>query len=176
MTNDFSYFTWSPDPKLFGQIDPEKQFQAMFPVMDVAISCWRKFAITVELNQNGNVHFHGYFSLKNTKSYLTRWSCIGRPKLKYNGNLRIDKVKHTLDTRYMEKDIFYMQEVIGVQLPITTAKPKVYERRKYQRCTPYSMSCVNLKYDPLTCQYVREFVHLDDLDSIDSEEDEAVDQ
>lgn len=72
--------------------------------------CMSQFEINPEFNANGNLHYHGYFVLKDK----VRWYRSVLPKLKYNGLVKIDRVKHDLSKsmEYCRKDNLMMKQII----------------------------------------------------------------
>lgn len=82
-------FTWSPklvtkDPNYTYDFFVEEYFKSWEKCMD-------SFEVNPEFNKSGNLHFHGYFILKEKESYSVRWYTKILPKLKYNGFIKIDK-------------------------------------------------------------------------------------
>lgn len=117
------YITWTPRPDLWHCTAPVKQFDDTFDYFKLAITCWSDWALCPEPNSNGNIHYHGWFQLKNRASILTRWYSKALPKLKYNGLVRINKVRHKLDTSYMNKNTLWTAPMYGVKLPIMAYPP-----------------------------------------------------
>jgi len=72
--------------------------------------CMSQFEINPEFNANGNLHYHGYFIIKDK----VRWYKSVLPKMKYNGLVKIDKVKHDLSKsmEYCRKDTLMMKQII----------------------------------------------------------------
>lgn len=72
--------------------------------------CMSEFEINPEFNQNGNLHYHGYFVLKDK----VKWYKIVLPKMKYNGMVKINKVEHDLSSAmiYCRKDNELMLHII----------------------------------------------------------------
>lgn len=72
--------------------------------------CMREFEINPEFNQNGNLHYHGYFVLKDK----VKWFKNVLPKMKYNGMVKINKVEHNLGSAliYCRKDRDMMNQII----------------------------------------------------------------
>lgn len=69
-----------------------------------------QFEINPELNQNGNLHYHGYFVLKDKLKFYK--SIL--PKMKYNGFVKIDLVHNDLQKamEYCRKDREFMKQLI----------------------------------------------------------------
>lgn len=64
--------------------------------------CMEDFEINPELNASGNLHYHGFYIVKDKY----KWFKKVLPKLKYNGMWRIEEVKHDLEKAmiYCRKD------------------------------------------------------------------------
>lgn len=77
--------------------------------------CMSEFEVNPEFNQNGNLHYHGYFVLKDK----VKWYKMVLPKMKYNGMVKINKVEHNLSDAmvYCRKDNDLMLQIIK-QYPV----------------------------------------------------------
>lgn len=104
-------FTWAPNPKKF----PRKHdmvynyYYHLKNYFDKWHQCMYAFAICPELTLNGNVHYHGWYQLKDN----VKWHKSLLPKLKYAGFVKIDEAKfveiHSWDAKdnslhYYKKD------------------------------------------------------------------------
>jgi len=69
-----------------------------------------QFEINPEFNANGNLHYHGYFIIKDK----VKWFKNVLPKMKYNGLVKINIVKDNLQSamEYCRKDNIIMKQVI----------------------------------------------------------------
>jgi len=80
--------------------------------------CMAEYEINPELNASGNLHYHGYYIIKDR----FKWFKKVLPKLKYNGMIKIDEVKQnfTKAIEYSRKDRELMLKLLTVRpLPIT---------------------------------------------------------
>jgi len=89
--------------------------------------CMSQFEINPELNSSGNLHYHGYFVLKDR----TKWHKSVLPKMKYNGLIKIDKVKNDLAKAmvYPRKDNQMMQDII-TKYPVPYTNDNILLRRR----------------------------------------------
>lgn len=91
------------------------------------IRCMHEFEVNPEFNQNGNLHYHGYFRLKDK----VKWYKVVLPKMKYNGLIKINKVEQDLSKalEYCRKDRELMLKCISHKIPFTHTdkKPKIDE-------------------------------------------------
>lgn len=91
--------------------------------------CMLTYEINPELNQNGNLHYHGYFSIKDR----FKWYKKVLPKMKYNGFIKIDLVKNDFNKaiEYARKDRTLMLKLIQQRpLPITHNDFKFLENKE----------------------------------------------
>lgn len=79
--------------------------------------CMATFEVNPEFNQNGNLHYHGYFIIKDKY----RWYKSILPKMKYNGLIKINKVVDDLSKaiEYCRKDRELMEKIIDHKIPFT---------------------------------------------------------
>lgn len=79
--------------------------------------CMERFEVNSEFNKNGNLHYHGYFILKDKY----RWYKIILPKMKYHGFIKINKVENDLEKAmvYCRKDRELMSKIIEHDIPFT---------------------------------------------------------
>lgn len=79
--------------------------------------CMESFEVNPEFNQNGNLHYHGYFIIKDKY----KWYHNVLPKMKYNGfikiNIVVDDLFKALD--YCRKDRELMIRSIDHKIPFT---------------------------------------------------------
>lgn len=93
--------------------------------------CMEAFEVNPEFNSNGNLHYHGYYVLKDKY----RWYKSVLPKLKYNGMWRSEQVKDSLEKAmvYCRKDRELMVKCIDHKIPFTQEdkiQPKVEVKTK----------------------------------------------
>lgn len=69
-------FTLSPDPRKYGTTDPIKQYALLltriFGNSKAMCATFRDYYFVPEINDNGNVHIHGYYVIKDLVKYY-RW-------------------------------------------------------------------------------------------------------
>lgn len=72
--------------------------------------CMKSFEINPELNASGNLHYHGYFVLKDQY----KWFKSILPKMKYHGLVKINRVEYSLQDAmiYCRKDNELMNKLI----------------------------------------------------------------
>jgi len=77
--------------------------------------CMSEFEVNPEFNQSGNLHYHGYFAIKDKY----KWYKYVLPKMKYNGNMKINKVESDLVKAldYCRKDRQLMSKIIDHEIP-----------------------------------------------------------
>jgi len=86
--------------------------------------CMEDYEINPELNASGNLHYHGFYVIKDKY----KWFHKVLPKMKYNGNMRIDMVTADLTKAmvYPRKDRDLMLRLIKARpLPITKENCKL---------------------------------------------------
>lgn len=147
------YITWTPSPSVLDYYDPIRQFQQTWPVLKHATSCWETWALTPELNSNGNIHFHGHFSLNPDIASQSKWFRRSLPCLKRKGFIKINKVKHCLEETYMLKDTFLMQEILGIKLPLRSVILEKHKRKGFEQICQDLMPA---HYDPDIDKWVHE--------------------
>lgn len=110
-------FTWSPKDQ--NTLNPKFKY-----IDDIANyfrqwhQCMKEFEVNPEFNQNGNLHYHGYFRIKDQIKWFKRIL----PKMKYNGYIKINKVHTSFDEaiKYTRKDREVMTEVLyPLKVPYT---------------------------------------------------------
>jgi len=124
-TQKTCYITWVPDPKEFqGQKQPITQFNILSNIIKSCSTCWQKWEFNPELTLQGNLHFHGFYILKDLISYQKRWYAVVLPKLKGIGFVKISEVRHKLDITYCRKSNQLMEAILNLELPLTAWPPK----------------------------------------------------
>lgn len=100
----FVAFTWSPDPSKFPSFDPVTQYGSiLFTLLktNVMRRSIYPFLFVPEINENGNVHLHGIYSIKNNGNYYHQFI----PYLKRYGFVKIKKNVDIKWFDYLRKDI-----------------------------------------------------------------------
>lgn len=79
--------------------------------------CMEKFEVNPELNSNGNLHYHGYYKVKDR----FKWFKKVLPKMKYNGMWRTERIHTDFEKSmiYPRKDRELMEKVIEHKIPFT---------------------------------------------------------
>lgn len=104
-TTKIYYFTWSPVPKY---IQPSFQLTDHVTYLKKFKRCMSEFEIYPEFNSSGNLHYHGWYIVKDAK----KWFAHLLPELKHKGFVKINEVKHTLDKSYISKDCNLMSFIL----------------------------------------------------------------
>lgn len=109
----FQAFTWTPDPKKYRSSDPQRQWEDLLvnvltsPQMEYTFNV---FVFVPEINQNGNIHVHGYYNVDDHVKY-NRWFL---PACKTWGYTYIKK---KVDTKWM---IDYLQKEIDITTKVVS--------------------------------------------------------
>lgn len=108
-------FTYSPRSITFNPT-----FKYMNDINEYFFSwhkCMEAFEVNPEFNSSGNLHYHGYYVIKDRY----KWFKIVLPKMKYNGMWRSEIVKDSLDKGmiYCRKDRTLMEKCIDHKIPFT---------------------------------------------------------
>lgn len=127
-------FTWCPDTRYHGAsyID---QFKDTYKILRKLRFCIGKnYRIYPELTVNGNIHYHGQFTIENQ----IYWFKSALPLLKRHGFVRVDKIKLKLKDNwqeYIKKESKSMISILdlskeqfdedGLSLHIKTENPKM---------------------------------------------------
>lgn len=107
--------------------------------------CCSRFEINPELNQNGNIHYHGFVELKDE----IKWYRSMLPRFKRNGFVKINPVKNDLSKaiEYARKDREKMKKIIlDEPIPLT-------ETYKFKRSPLYTTT--DVMYDPITFKIIK---------------------
>lgn len=131
---DIVYFiTWAPNPARYPTNTPSDQYKVLLDlVLFNTYKVFKTFAFTPELSQQGNIHVHGFYVIKDIVKYY-KWFL---PKIKTFGIVKITRVKrkyadHVLS--YLSKDIEMMNRILEDKLPIPlTHKNEVLYRRMFR--------------------------------------------
>lgn len=121
--DEMMLLTWSPNPIRYLSKEPRKQYkQLLRNYLVKACICFDKYCFAPELNKNGNVHIHGWFTLERFLG-LKKWYTFWLPKLKRIGFVKIDKAScNDAPLHYYKKDIVDMFEIFantGLPYPIS---------------------------------------------------------
>lgn len=122
-------FTLCPDPKRYPSYDAEAQYHTIIQTLlqkPFMRNTFNTFEFYPELTQEGNIHLHGYFSVKDRikyfKVFLPLCKKIGFIKLKAN----VDE--HWID--YCRKDVDMMEELLyPLPVPYNEYSHRYYEER-----------------------------------------------
>lgn len=90
-------FTWTPNPKRLISYDMNKChnwfLRLYWKLFD---RCMFDYVVVPEFNQNGNIHYHGWYQLKDPY----KWNRIVLPKFKNMGWIKINTAKHIIKNSY----------------------------------------------------------------------------
>lgn len=108
----FKAFTWTPDPKRYRSTDPYRQYEDL--LLNILLKkemeqTFTAYVFVPELNENGNIHIHGYYNVKDVVKY-NRWFL---PACKHWGYTCIKKkvdLKWMID--YLAKEIDNTSQVV----------------------------------------------------------------
>lgn len=113
----FHAFTWAPNPKYYKSFDPNDQYYTLLACVLLKkniINTFQVFLFTPELTESGNIHIHGYFSIKDSVKYF-KWFL---PLCKSFGYVM---VKGKVDTKWTEeyvlKDMNKMEDILDFECP-----------------------------------------------------------
>lgn len=113
-------FTWTPDPAKYPSYIPRKQYKSLLKhVLLTAYKYFSKFVFIPELNENGNVHIHGWFIIKNRIGFYKNFL----PKCKEYGYTLVKDKYHdkSIDKGwfdYCSEEIEETVSIVGKDLPI----------------------------------------------------------
>jgi len=110
-------FTWSPDPNKYPTVKPRSQYKCLLRhCLLSAYKCFGKFVFVPELTNNGYVHIHGYYTIKD-KVKLHKWFL---PKCRQYGFVLIKskQINKEWYDDYITKDIASTNQILGDDLPI----------------------------------------------------------
>lgn len=79
--------------------------------------CMLEFEVNPEFNTSGNLHYHGYYIIKDAY----KWYSKVLPKMKYHGFIKINEVKSDLASalNYSRKDREIMIKSLDYAVPYT---------------------------------------------------------
>lgn len=113
----FKAFTLNPNPDKYRTLDPVEQYKTLLLCLlfnNNIKHTFTKFYFTPELTQNGNVHIHGYYSIKDPIKYY-RWFL---PACKLIGFTCVkDRVDDEWTYQYCTKDVELMTQLME-ELPV----------------------------------------------------------
>ena len=104
--------TWTPRPR---NLTPIEQFNCYLPTLRMLKQCSDKYAIFVELNKSGYVHFHGSVLIRDR----IRWYKHVLPAFRNWGFVLIKTDPDQGWTDYCSKEADMMSELLELELPIT---------------------------------------------------------
>lgn len=93
--DDTVYFmTWNPKPKFYGydnggENDYKMQWFTMLDKLVQSARCLSKYAFVAEISDQGKLHMHGWYVIKDAVKYHKSWL----PTLRTNGFIKNPKVK-----------------------------------------------------------------------------------
>lgn len=128
-------FTWAPNPKIFGGINPIYQHNDCMPLIRNMSKCC-EYKIYPELTTQGNIHYHGIIDVFDK----VKWFKSVLPKLKYNGHVLIKEIfDYDKWNDYISKDSVNMLKILDneMKLPLTST-------RKQKNSIPNSDEIKNL--------------------------------
>lgn len=142
----FKAFTLVPNPTKYKSTDPVHQYKSLllclFLKRDI-VHTFSKFLFVPELTNQGNVHIHGYYSVKDNIKY-NRWFL---PACKEWGFINIkNNVDDQWTFEYLTKDIESMAELMD-ELPVPLHSENIEEHQylrhkvmQEERILKYAMS------------------------------------
>lgn len=140
-TDTVYLFTWSPDPARYPTNKPSEQYKILLDLVLIhSYKCFKTYAFSPEMNDNGNIHIHGWYVIKDAVKYF-KWFL---PKCKSFGFVRINKMKNkSALAEYYKKDIEVMQDVCDpYPVPLTHYNNECYRK--------FSTSKKRLRLVPIT--------------------------
>lgn len=125
-------FTLAPNPKRFPTTNPTGQYKSLlssiFLNRDLK-QVFTKFLFTPELTEEGNIHIHGYYSVKDAIKYH-RWFL---PACKSIGFI---KIKNNVDpywvNEYVTKDMDEMENILKNDVPLPLTEQNFDEYKEYK--------------------------------------------
>lgn len=122
-------FTLNPNPKKYKSTDPCEQYATLLQCLfkyKYLNACFEEYYFVPELTENGNVHIHGYYKIKDKVKYY-RWFL---PACKAWGFIKV-KSKNIDDEwiEYVNKTIEEMKEIMeNYPVPMTRKTLEVYKK------------------------------------------------
>lgn len=108
-------FTWVPNPAKYPSSEPAKQYKSLLNhVLLSSFKFFRLFCFVPELTENGNIHIHGWFIIKDRVAFYK----IFLPKCRQYG---FTLIKTNVDEDwfdYVSKDMSTTIDVVGEDLPV----------------------------------------------------------
>lgn len=128
----FRAFTWAPNPNRYRSLDPTQQYKALLacvllkrPIKDT----FNVFLFTPELTETGNIHIHGYYSIKDSIKYYN-WFL---PAVKSFGFVTVKSiVNETWTHDYVCKDMTKMEDILDHDVPIPLTNDN-YDSYRFHR-------------------------------------------
>jgi len=157
-------FTCNPLPLRFNTHDPVLQYEkCMMYFLRYAPSVFEHYCFIPELTVQGNVHIHGFYTVKNPGKYYT----VFLPKAKRLGfcKIKTERVDNGwLD--YIHKSLPLMVEVMGsslVPVPYTDEDDTDYLKQRTLKQT-YDRLLRKPKYKPIQ-RHITDYIVVDDLNN-----------
>lgn len=118
--------TWTPDPSRYPTTKPHEQYKIILQLILLqSHKVFSTFALTPELNENGNIHIHGWFVLSDSVKFYKYYL----PKMRGFGYVKVDKCIKREGLTYYKKDIELMNELMyeyDLPIPLTHVNIKAY--------------------------------------------------
>lgn len=174
---DIVYFiTWSPDPARYPSSTPSDQYKVLLDlVLLKSDKLFNSFAFTPELTENGNIHIHGFFTIRDKVKYY-KWFL---PKIKSFGNTKIERMRKAYWRKaldYLMKDCEIMNQIMDNKLPIplTHINMPLYKNlfrltRKKLRLYPHGKAYAKRCYVPRKMDISKLFQDQEDMIVSDNE-------
>lgn len=131
---DMIAFTWIPDPDRYNSFDPARQYQALLVhILLTADRVFDLFYFFPELTKQGNIHIHGFYSIKDYvkyyKLFLPKCKTLGFVKIKY-------KNITTAWGDYCAKEKELMKSILGDSFPVPLSHKNIKEYKHLKRKRP----------------------------------------
>lgn len=147
-TDNLRAFTWVPDPARYPSYDAKAQYKLLLSwVLLTADKYFSKFGFCPELTENGNIHIHGWFVIKDKIKYY-KWFL---PRCKRLGYVCVKKSPNEKWFEYTDKDIDMMKELMRhgrVPIPLTHLNIKEYKDLFNEKKLKPKKIIKRLKYIP----------------------------
>lgn len=152
-TDTVYLYTWAPNPARYPTTKPYEQYRILLDLVLLnADKVFRTFAFSPEMTCNGNVHIHGWYTIKDAVKYFKWWL----PKCKQFGFVKVDKMRDKSALEYYKKDIDLMNELMDeydLPIPLTHVNIDTYKTRPRKKFKKLK----NIVHTP---QYVSVLDHL----------------
>lgn len=156
-------YTLNPNPKVYKSVDVNKQYSQIFMLLlQKAPKVFKHFSFTPELTQQGNIHIHGWFTIKDKVKYY-KWFL---PKSKCLGFV---VVKNKVDEKwyeYIEKDMDFMNEIIeDLPVPYTHKDtiPYLKQWNEKRKCASYARYVTKSMKGPPVKRLITDYIEVFDI-------------